>query len=183
MLFFVIHAWFKNYCFWFALKRFSVLGSFLTALNKFIADRYSLNHTLSEYYVYEFFRVTFCKLMKLFNPVLGSLKLYSSLPLWLLNKFWLYNSWICELTCLILYLQIWNCSRAEGTAWSIIHCMPYQQSLYFNFLKAFSFAVAADTRVHEFFKSPYFMSGIHPIPGAQHALRRLSTFCNLSVVT
>lgn len=82
-----------------------VLGSFLSALNKFIADRYSLNHTVSEYYVYEFFR-------------------------------------------------IWNCSRAE-----------------------------ADIRVHEFFKTPYFTSGIHPIPGARHALHKLSTFCNLSVVT
>lgn len=82
-----------------------VLGSFLAALNKFIADRYSLNHTVSEYYVYEFFR-------------------------------------------------IWNCSRAE-----------------------------AEIRVHEFFKTPYFTKGIHPIPGAWNALQKLSSFCNLSVVT
>ncbi|GJN29411.1 hypothetical protein PR202_gb17637 [Eleusine coracana subsp. coracana] len=34
-----------------------VLGSFLAALNKFIADRYSWNHSVSEYHVYEFFRV------------------------------------------------------------------------------------------------------------------------------
>ncbi|KAJ6836415.1 uncharacterized protein M6B38_327635 [Iris pallida] len=82
-----------------------VLGSFLAALNKFIADRYSLKHSVSEYYVYEFFR-------------------------------------------------IWNCSRAE-----------------------------ADIRVHEFFKTPYFTNGIHPIPGACNALHKLSTFCHLSVVT
>ncbi|OAY73067.1 hypothetical protein ACMD2_16423 [Ananas comosus] len=82
-----------------------VLGSFLTALNRFIADRYSLNHSVSEYYVYEFFK-------------------------------------------------IWKCSRAE-----------------------------ADFRVHEFFKTTYFQNGIHPIPGAQHALRNLSSFCILSVVT
>ncbi|XP_074562613.1 uncharacterized protein LOC141819163 [Curcuma longa] len=50
--------------------------------------------------------------------------------------------------------QVWKCSRAE-----------------------------ADIRVHEFFKTSYFKSGIFPIPGAQHALRNLSTFCNLSVVT
>ncbi|XP_020269331.1 uncharacterized protein LOC109844630 isoform X2 [Asparagus officinalis] len=75
------------------------------ALNKFIADRYSLNHTVSDYYVYEFFR-------------------------------------------------IWNCSRAE-----------------------------ADIRVHEFFKTHYFTSGIHPIPGARDTLHKLSSFCNLSVVT
>jgi len=35
----------------------AVLGSFLAALNKFIADRYSWNHSLSEYHVYEFFKV------------------------------------------------------------------------------------------------------------------------------
>lgn len=82
-----------------------VLGSFLSALNRFISDRYALTHTVSEYFVYEFFRV-------------------------------------------------WNCSRAE-----------------------------ADIRVHEFFKTPYFTSGILPIPGSQNALRKLSTFCDLSVVT
>ncbi|XP_074581108.1 uncharacterized protein LOC141837632 [Curcuma longa] len=82
-----------------------VLGSFLSVLNKFIADRYSSNHSVAEYYVYEFFKV-------------------------------------------------WKCSRAE-----------------------------ADIRVHEFFKTSYFKSGIRPIPGAQHALHNLSTFCNLSVVT
>uniref|UniRef100_A0A1D1Z3X4 Putative 5'(3')-deoxyribonucleotidase n=1 Tax=Anthurium amnicola TaxID=1678845 RepID=A0A1D1Z3X4_9ARAE len=82
-----------------------VLGSFLSALNKFIADHYSANHSVSEFYVYEFFK-------------------------------------------------IWNCSRAE-----------------------------ADIRVHEFFKTVYFKKGIQPIPGAQRVLHRLSTFCNLSIVT
>lgn len=41
----------------------------------------------------------------------------------------------------------------------------------------------ADIRVHEFFKTSYFKKGIHPIPGAQQALQKLSRFCNLSVVT
>uniref|UniRef100_A0A2P2PKF9 Uncharacterized protein MANES_16G088800 n=1 Tax=Rhizophora mucronata TaxID=61149 RepID=A0A2P2PKF9_RHIMU len=82
-----------------------VLGSFVSALNRFIADRYSLNHSVSEYHVYEFFK-------------------------------------------------IWNCSRDE-----------------------------ADIRVHEFFKTPYFKRGIHPIPGALKVLRRLSRLCKLSVVT
>lgn len=82
-----------------------VLGNFVSALNKFIADRYSLKRSVSEYHVYEFFK-------------------------------------------------IWNCSRQE-----------------------------ADIRVHEFFKSSYFKKGIHPIPGAQRALHRLSRFCDLSVVT
>lgn len=82
-----------------------VLGNFLSALNRFIADRYSSNHSVSEYHVYEFFR-------------------------------------------------IWNCSRDE-----------------------------AAIRVHEFFKTPYFKKGIHPIPGAQQVLHNLSRFCNLSVVT
>ncbi|KAK9275874.1 hypothetical protein L1049_023147 [Liquidambar formosana] len=82
-----------------------VLGNFVSALNRFIADHYSLNHSVSEYHVYEFFK-------------------------------------------------IWNCSRDE-----------------------------ADIRVHEFFKTPYFKTGIHPIPGAQQTLHKLSRFCNLSVVT
>ncbi|XP_022751768.1 uncharacterized protein LOC111300391 isoform X2 [Durio zibethinus] len=37
-----------------------VLGNFVSALNKFIADRYSLNHSVSEYHVYEFFKVWNC---------------------------------------------------------------------------------------------------------------------------
>ncbi|KAF5481593.1 hypothetical protein F2P56_002233 [Juglans regia] len=82
-----------------------VLGNFVSALNRFIADRYFSNHSISEYHVYEFFK-------------------------------------------------IWNCSRDE-----------------------------ADIRVHEFFKTPYFKTGIHPIPGARRALHTLSRFCNLSVVT
>ncbi|KAI3833619.1 hypothetical protein MKX03_010663 [Papaver bracteatum] len=82
-----------------------VLGNFVSALNRFIADRYSSSHSVSEYHVYEFFK-------------------------------------------------IWNCSRDE-----------------------------ADIRVHEFFKTPYFKTGIHPLPGAQATLHKLSKFCNLSVVT
>ena len=30
---------------------------FVSALNRFIADRYSSNHSVSEYHVYEFFKV------------------------------------------------------------------------------------------------------------------------------
>lgn len=82
-----------------------VLGNFVSALNEFIADRYSSKHSVSEYHVYEFFK-------------------------------------------------IWNCSRDE-----------------------------ADVRVHEFFKTSYFKKGIHPLPGAQSALHKLSEFCNLSIVT
>lgn len=37
-----------------------VLGNFVSALNKFIADRYLSNHTVSEYHVYEFFRIWNC---------------------------------------------------------------------------------------------------------------------------
>ncbi|KAL8488197.1 hypothetical protein ACS0TY_024470 [Phlomoides rotata] len=37
-----------------------VLGNFVSALNKFIAARYSLNHTVSEYHVYEFFKIWNC---------------------------------------------------------------------------------------------------------------------------
>ncbi|CAN4084884.1 unnamed protein product [Withania somnifera] len=82
-----------------------VLGNFVSALNEFVADRYSSYHSVSEYYVYEFFK-------------------------------------------------IWKCSRDE-----------------------------ADIRVHEFFKTSYFKTGIRPIPGAQRTLQKLSGFCNLSIVT
>ncbi|GER41743.1 hypothetical protein STAS_18482 [Striga asiatica] len=37
-----------------------VLGNFVSALNQFIADRYSLNHSVSEYHVYEFFKIWNC---------------------------------------------------------------------------------------------------------------------------
>ncbi|KAK1314004.1 hypothetical protein QJS10_CPA06g02573 [Acorus calamus] len=37
-----------------------VLGSFLAALNKFIAERYSLSHSVSEYHVYEFCKIWNC---------------------------------------------------------------------------------------------------------------------------
>ncbi|KAL2503318.1 uncharacterized protein Fot_37166 [Forsythia ovata] len=37
-----------------------VLGNFISALNQFIADRYSLNHSISEYHVYEFFKIWNC---------------------------------------------------------------------------------------------------------------------------
>lgn len=45
------------------------------------------------------------------------------------------------------------------------------------------FVVTADIRVHEFFKTSYFKTGIHPIPGAQQALQKLSRYCDLSIVT
>ncbi|KAK4564996.1 hypothetical protein RGQ29_006871 [Quercus rubra] len=37
-----------------------VLGNFVSALNRFIADRYSSNHSVSEYHVYEFFKIWNC---------------------------------------------------------------------------------------------------------------------------
>ncbi|CAA6659277.1 unnamed protein product [Spirodela intermedia] len=37
-----------------------VLGSFLSALNKFIAEHYCADHALSEFYVYEFFKIWKC---------------------------------------------------------------------------------------------------------------------------
>lgn len=82
-----------------------VLGNFVSALNRFIADRYAANHSVSEYHVYEFFK-------------------------------------------------IWKCSRDE-----------------------------ADLRVHEFFKTSYFKTGIHPLPGAKETLHKLSGVFNLSIVT
>ncbi|KAL2492147.1 Uncharacterized protein Adt_27775 [Abeliophyllum distichum] len=37
-----------------------VLGNFISALNQFIANCYSLNHSISEYHVYEFFKIWNC---------------------------------------------------------------------------------------------------------------------------
>lgn len=45
---------FKFYIFCFLI---AVLGSFVSALNQFIAERYHSFHSVSEYYVYEFFKV------------------------------------------------------------------------------------------------------------------------------
>lgn len=45
------------------------------------------------------------------------------------------------------------------------------------------FVLTADIRVHEFFKTSYFKTGIHPLPGAQETIHKLSGFCDLSVVT
>ncbi|KAH9329940.1 hypothetical protein KI387_002048, partial [Taxus chinensis] len=41
----------------------------------------------------------------------------------------------------------------------------------------------ANHRVHAFFESRHFNSGIIPITGAYHSLSRLSSYCNLVVVT
>nr|XP_016509866.1 PREDICTED: uncharacterized protein LOC107827283 isoform X2 [Nicotiana tabacum] len=48
---------------------------------------------------------------------------------------------------------------------------------------SFQLSYLADIRVHEFFKTSYFKTGIHPIPGARQALHKMSRFCNLSIVT
>ncbi|XP_050379347.1 uncharacterized protein LOC126796657 [Argentina anserina] len=37
-----------------------VLGNFVSALNRFIADRYAAEHSVSEYHVYEFFKIWNC---------------------------------------------------------------------------------------------------------------------------
>eukprot|EP01018_Ginkgo_biloba_P023502 Gb_02519 [translate_table: standard] len=52
------------------------------------------------------------------------------------------------------FMKIWKCSQAE-----------------------------ANDRVHAFFESNHFNSGILPIPGAYQSLSRLSLYCNLVVVT
>jgi hypothetical protein len=44
-------------------------------------------------------------------------------------------------------------------------------------------AFAANEKVHDFFQSRHFTSGIPPIPGAYEALQRLASFCSLVVVT
>ncbi|GAU50934.1 hypothetical protein TSUD_411310 [Trifolium subterraneum] len=115
-----------------------VLGNFVSALNRFIAERYSSNYSVSEYHVYEFFK-------------LGGLEF--AVPLHKVLGFQLRNAGRKSDVGKISD-KIWNCSREE-----------------------------ANTRVHEFFETPYFKSGIHPIPGAQMALQKLSRFCDLSVVT
>lgn len=52
------------------------------------------------------------------------------------------------------FMKIWKCSQAE-----------------------------ANSRVHAFFESKHFNSGIVPIPGAYKSLSQLSSYCNLVVVT
>eukprot|EP00850_Spirogloea_muscicola_P004966 SM000022S07180 [mRNA] locus=s22:301528:302998:- [translate_table: standard] len=52
------------------------------------------------------------------------------------------------------FMKIWDCTQAE-----------------------------ANHRVHAFFESDHFNNGIPPIPGAREALQRLSSYCQLTVVT
>ncbi|PON39200.1 5'(3')-deoxyribonucleotidase [Trema orientale] len=112
-----------------------VLGNFVSALNRFIADRYSSNHSVSEYHVYEFFK-------------------------------------------------IWNCSRDEGIICILALTDLHHSMIVFVDDGTFNLVFpTSDIRVHEFFKTSYFKTGIHPLPGAQKALHKLSRFCNLSVVT
>lgn len=42
---------------------FAVLGNFVSALNEFVADRYSSYHSVSEYHVYEFFKVPYLSIV------------------------------------------------------------------------------------------------------------------------
>ena len=41
----------------------AVLGSFLASLNTFIAEEYLLHHNVSEYYVYDFMKVSICHIL------------------------------------------------------------------------------------------------------------------------
>lgn len=52
------------------------------------------------------------------------------------------------------FMKVWNCSQTE-----------------------------ANDRVHAFFESEHFNSGIVPIPGAYQTLRQLTSYCHLVVVT
>ncbi|KAB1209674.1 hypothetical protein CJ030_MR6G029217 [Morella rubra] len=125
-----------------------VLGNFVSALNRFIADRYFSKHSISEYHVYEFFKVHFR------GFVSGSQKLFC-VEFGMVHADIRLLSWVSHNhVCVTRSSKIWNCSRDE-----------------------------ADIRVHEFFKTSYFKKGIHPIPGARRALHKLSSLCNLSVVT
>ncbi|TXG61751.1 hypothetical protein EZV62_013114 [Acer yangbiense] len=49
-----------------------VLGNFVSALNRFIADRYSMNHSVSEYHVYEFFKIWNCSRDEGIHPLPGA---------------------------------------------------------------------------------------------------------------
>lgn len=69
---------------------FAVLGTFLASLNTFIAEEYRLQHHVSEYYVYDFMKVSTI-----------------SLPFCL-------HQCMLILTMLFLLLQIWRCSQTEG---------------------------------------------------------------------
>eukprot|EP00256_Glycine_max_P057366 XP_014625194.2 uncharacterized protein LOC100780022 [Glycine max] len=69
----------------------------------------------------------------------------------------------------------------SSARYGIVHVMKI--SFSFDFHQTLISCSAADIRVHEFFKTAYFKSGIHPLPGAQMTLQKLSRFCSLSVVT
>ncbi|KAF8697956.1 hypothetical protein HU200_035456 [Digitaria exilis] len=140
-----------------------VLGSFLAALNKFIADRYSWNHTVSEYHVYEFFRVS----------IHSNLKIYSDPAVFFLQYGTALEKEVHpELLMLHVHLYF-----IRITFFGILN-------MQFTILKlSAAFNSAANYLVHEFFTTHYFQDGIQPIPGARDALQNLSSFCSLSIVT
>lgn len=72
-----------------------------------------------------------------------------------------------------ILLKLWDISALDN----------FFSAVYYWIGSKILLIVAANIRVHEFFKTSYFKTGIHPIPGARRALNKLSRFCNLSVVT
>ncbi|RVW28649.1 hypothetical protein CK203_081336 [Vitis vinifera] len=147
-----------------------VLGNFVSALNRFIADRYSLKHSVSEYHVYEFFKVlSVCLLSLLEDTYLKQLTSNSS--------------GLCSDAIYPADAQS-NClswANLVGLRYGTVQEMKVMINEFVQNINLL--VLTADIRVHEFFKTSYFKTGIHPIPGAQQALHKLSRFCNLSIVT
>ncbi|KAK4370157.1 hypothetical protein RND71_009632 [Anisodus tanguticus] len=172
-----------------------VLGNFVSALNEFVADRYSSYHLVSEYHVYEFF-----KFLSLPSPI--SFSFLHSTVFAFSHLFFLPALFSLRLRLLLLYYCI-SCStfsshvlaptlllflflHASTSAYALLASAPPTSisllvlSLETLLLSACHFS---DIRVHEFFKTSYFKTGIRPIPGARQTLQKLSRFCNLSIVT
>ncbi|RZC89893.1 hypothetical protein C5167_028959 [Papaver somniferum] len=149
-----------------------VLGNFVSALNRFIADRYSSSHSVSEYHIYEFFRIWNCSR----DEGVCHLHMHESK---LIRSVFISKHYIL--------LRICSSFSTPSTCLAVVGISTYSSSAQLTYyaihLKRPFYVVAADIRVHEFFKTPYFKTGIHPLPGAQVTLHKLSKFCNLSVVT
>jgi hypothetical protein len=111
--------------------------------------------------------------------------------------FFFLTSTVCLGECLIdkknVSEMVWNnylIDALEAAYWlNLVKIMRYfcirqfLSAVYHWIGSKFVLIVTANIRVHEFFKTSYFKTGIRPIPGARMALNKLSRFCNLSVVT
>ncbi|CAI7908374.1 unnamed protein product, partial [Closterium sp. NIES-53] len=195
-------------------SRSPVLGSFLSTLNLFCAEKYSVRHDLHEFYVYDF--------MKVGNPFRRSESTGFAISWMRAQEFEPRLPPSQRVKCgsaprrkvSVLLAPSLSLTPSPSNRRSFIPLIPtpveapqkllalpsllhprthpHHQALGFKTplhlpfplpLPSLISPLAANHRVHDFFKSTHFNDGIPIIPGAFDTLRRLSHFTDLVVVT